>query len=114
MYKLNLEHTFCAAHKLEHAYSKECNENVHGHNWRVCVEIRVNHLVNGMIVDFKKIKEVINQLDHKNLNSILEFEPTAENLSKFLHDEISSIVSQPNKISITVYEADKASITYTE
>jgi len=120
MYTFKLNHSFAAAHKLTHAYSKECNDFVHGHNFRVEVKIQVNKLINGMVVDFKKVKEVINQLDHRNLNEILDFEPTAENISKFLYDEISKLFpgnfiaknSQDALIEITLWESDNASITY--
>lgn len=117
MYKLNLETTFSAAHQLTHAYSKECNDNLHGHNWRVLIEIKTSLLKDGMIIDFKKLKEIINRLDHKNLNTILDFEPTAENIAYFLHQEVSKeFVKRPEgivvDISITVFEADKAAITY--
>jgi 6-pyruvoyltetrahydropterin/6-carboxytetrahydropterin synthase len=123
MYRLNLEHHFAAAHQLTHAYAKECNENVHGHNWRVLIEINTSQLTNGMVVDFKKLKEIINELDHKNLNTILDFEPTAENLSKYIREQIVNVMKELQKtneealppvteVSVTVFEADKASITY--
>lgn len=111
MYKLTLEHHFAAAHQLTNAYSKECNDFLHGHNWKVIIVIRTNVLQNSMVVDFKKIKEVINKLDHKNLNEILNFEPTAENISKYLYDEIMKIRDQI-RISVEVFETDKASIKY--
>ncbi len=110
MYKLKLEHQFAAAHQLTHAYSKECNDFLHGHNWRVLVEITTSKLKDGMVIDFKKIKEIINKLDHKNLNEILDFEPTAENLAKYIHDEIMKEIFA--RIEVTIWEADKASITY--
>ena len=112
MYKLSLEHTFAAAHQLTHAYSKECNDFKHGHNWRILVEITTSFLVNGMVIDFKKLKEIINELDHKDLNTILDFEPTAENISKYLHDKIAE--QTEGLVKITVWEAEKASITYTK
>ena len=118
MYILKLQHSFSAAHKLTHAYSKECNDNIHGHNFKVLIRIQTHELVNGMVVDFKKIKEIINQLDHKNLNDILKFEPTAENIAKFLYDEILKLFPEDIKnsnyhsINVTIWESDNASITY--
>ncbi len=113
MYKLKLKHHFCAAHQLEHAYSEECNLNKHGHNWEVLVEIQTYKLRNGMVVDFKRVKEVINKLDHKDLNVILDFEPTAENIAKYLYDEIFKLKTEDIwLVNITVWEAKDASITY--
>ena len=79
MYTLNLWHHFSAAHQLKNAYSEECNNFLHGHNWKVKVEIRAEYLIDGMIIDFKKLKSVINKLDHKNLMTDvpeIDFEPT--------------------------------------
>lgn len=121
MFKLKLRHTFAAAHQLEHAYSKECNDFLHGHNWVVKVELSTNELVNGMVADFKLIKTIINSLDHKNLNEILTFETTCENLSKYLHDKILTEITGRDvisgskrilKLKIELYEAEKASIEY--
>ena len=118
MFKLSLEHSFAAAHQLTHAYSKECNDNLHGHNWKVITEIETAFLVDGMVIDFKKLKEIINQLDHKNLNEVLDFEPTAENIARWLQEQVAKEIKdkRPEEIltnvSITVFEADKASITY--
>lgn len=113
MYTLKLKHSFCAAHQLEHAYSEECNLNIHGHNWNVLVKIQTDKLRNGMVVDFKRVKEVINKLDHKNLNTILDFEPTAENIAHYLYQEIEKLKVQDLWIvSVTVWEAEDTSITY--
>ena len=106
-----LQHYFCGAHQLTNAYSKECNDNLHGHNWKVEVKIKTNELKDGMVVDFKKLKEIINKLDHKNLNIILDFEPTAENLAKYLHNKIQEEVGKID-IKITIWETNNASITY--
>jgi len=115
MYTLRLEHGFSAAHQLEHAYSSECNDNLHGHNWKVIIVICTHELINGMVVDFKKVKETINQLDHKNLNTLLKFEPTAENISLYLYNEISKIMDETERaymVEVEVFEADKASIKF--
>jgi 6-pyruvoyltetrahydropterin/6-carboxytetrahydropterin synthase len=113
MYTLTMEHKFSAAHKLTNAYSKECNDNIHGHNWKVVVKIQVKELVNNMVIDFKILKEKIDFLDHRNLNDILDFEPTAEALAGYLWTEIGAILPQDDShVSIELFEADKASITY--
>lgn len=118
-YKLKLKHKFCAAHQLTHAYSKECNNFMHGHNFLIEVEIKVDELINGMVVDFKIIKEEINKLDHRNLNEILKFEPTAENIAKYLYSQIKNRILKINQsrcfnIKIEIFETDNASIQYYE
>ena len=123
MYKLKLTHGFAAAHQLEHAYSAECNNFKHGHNWKVIITIETPELVNNMVVDFKILKEEVNRLDHKDLNTLLEFESTAENLAKYLHNVIENRINAEDqlaglteprqmKLKIELFEAEKASITY--
>jgi len=116
MYKLKLEHSFSGAHQLTNAYDNKCNASIHGHNWRVIVIIETIELINGMVIDFTKIKEIINELDHKNLNEVLTFEPTAENISRYLQEQIfiQAQVGRTNvpMVSVEIYEAEKASIMF--
>ena len=51
---------------------------MHGHNWKVEVEVCGNKLDNiGMVIDFKEIrnmtKSVVDQLDHRFLNDFKQF-----------------------------------------
>lgn len=79
------------AHKLNLTYDSPC-QNLHGHNWNIKVFVRAAKLDdNGMVIDFKHIKEVIhNQFDHKYLNDILPegFNPTAENMCRYFMCQI--------------------------
>lgn len=61
MYTLTTQITFEAAHRLKSAYSEACFKNIHGHSYRVEVEVGSRFLnADNMICDFKKLKEVIN------------------------------------------------------
>lgn len=79
-----------AAHRLDLPYESPC-ANLHGHNWRVKVFLRSETLNDeGMVMDFKQIKEKIkSRLDHKVLNEVVDFNPTAENLARFICDELA-------------------------
>lgn len=112
MYRLQYKTTFSAAHQLQTAYSKECNDSLHGHNWIVEVNIEVEQLRNDMVIDFKKIKEIVHTLDHKNLCDILPFQTTAENIAKHIHNEICK--EADGLVSITVWEGENSGITYWE
>ena len=113
MYKLVLKWEFSSAHQLTNAYAKECNDNLHGHNWEVEIMIKTRELVNGMVVDFKQLKEIVNKLDHKNLNTIFSFEPTAENITKYLYMEVVGLLKgRLYEAEVTVWEAKGNSITY--
>lgn len=114
MYTLNLEHSFAGAHKLANSYNKKCH-NLHGHNWRVIVNIKTSDLIDGMVTDFTKIKEIIDSLDHQYLNEIVEFNPTAEMIAKYLQNQIMEKTCEKRDcylVEVTIYEADKASVTF--
>ena len=66
------------AHFLHLDYESKCT-NLHGHNWIITVTVQNDTLDrNGMVVDFSKIKEIVNQFDHHLINDVLgDLNPTA-------------------------------------
>jgi len=117
MYELKYQHKFSAAHHLEN-YKGECS-NVHGHTWIVDILVRTESLNNDMVLDFKDIKKVIDdRFDHKDINTMVTYNPTAENISKDIYDLILNMLSKlassddSTEVKITVWESDKAGITY--
>lgn len=74
---------------LDLSYESKCS-NLHGHNWVVTVYCRSVELdENGMVVDFAHIKEKIHeQLDHKLINDVIDVNPTAENIAKWIKEQI--------------------------
>lgn len=97
-----------ASHKLKLSYKSKC-ENLHGHNWIIHIYLKSDKLnKNSMIYDFTDIKKsVMDKLDHKNLNDIIE-QPTAENIAKFICDEIGNkcfkVKVQESEGNIAIYE----------
>lgn len=96
-----------AAHKLNLSYDSKC-ENLHGHNWIIKISCRSYELnEDGMVVDFTHIKKKIqDRLDHKNLNEVLPFNPTAENIAKWICSEI------PQCYKVEVQESENNVATY--
>ncbi|MEG1905332.1 MAG: 6-carboxytetrahydropterin synthase, partial [Bacteroidales bacterium] len=62
----------------------------------------------GMVVDFTHIKQVVkDQLDHKNINEVLSVNPTAENIARWICDQIPSCVKvevQESEGNTAIYE----------
>ena len=78
MYYVRKTLEISAAHRLKLSYESKCS-TLHGHNWIITVECRSRELnADGMVVDFTKVKrDIMETLDHKVINDVLPFNPTA-------------------------------------
>lgn len=108
MYKIIKRLEIAGSHKLKLNYESKC-ENLHGHNWIIkiyCKSLELNE--NGMVEDFTNIKKLIHdKLDHKNLNDIFTFNPTAENIAKWICDELQNcykVEIQESEGNVAIYE----------
>ncbi len=122
MYELTVEVSFAAAHQLR-GYKGNC-ENVHGHNWRVQINVlaeRLNEIDIAMdFRDLKKIaREVVAPLDHVLLNDVFPFtekNPSSENIAKWIFDSLKKKINNGvlRVAAVTVWESDTASASYYE
>lgn len=89
MYYVSKQMEIAGCHRLELPYDSKCRK-VHGHNWIVTVHCKARELnEEGMVVDFKRIKDKIHgYLDHGDFNELLPFNPTAENIARWICDQL--------------------------
>ena len=114
MYELILKHKFSAAHKLEN-YEGAC-ANLHGHTWKIEIRIKTESLVNDMVIDFKKLKNAIDEkFDHRYINDQVSYNPTAERISEDIYKIVEDLLGfKPVQIKVRVWESDNASIGFTK
>lgn len=118
---------FNAAHRLhveawddlknQEVFGKCNNPNYHGHNYELIVKITGEIQPDtGYVMDTKLLKdlvekEVIEKLDHKNLNlDIDEFQqlnPTAENIAAVIFKMLRPKISADKVLGIILYETDR-------
>jgi 6-pyruvoyltetrahydropterin/6-carboxytetrahydropterin synthase len=135
LYVSRKEH-FNAAHKLYNpALSKErnielfgpcANENWHGHNFDLIVTVKgLPDPETGFVVDLKKLStlirtQVIDKLDHKNLNLDVDFMEgklaSCENLIveiwKIIERNLPDITTQGKLHCIRLYETPRNYVEY--
>lgn len=109
MYYISKRLEIAGAHNLTLDYESKCS-NLHGHNWIVMIYCKAEKLDNnGMVIDFKHIKnKIMDKLDHQYLNEVVDFNPTAENMAKWICEEIGDkcykVSVQESEGNIAIYE----------
>jgi 6-pyruvoyltetrahydropterin/6-carboxytetrahydropterin synthase len=94
MYTIWKDFTFAAAHAIR-GHTRGC-QNLHGHNYRVRVQLRARQLdALGMVLDFADLKaimqEILEPFDHHVINEVPPFDrrnTTAELLAEHVHEEV--------------------------
>ncbi len=107
MYFVSKRMEIAGAHNLKLNYESKCS-NLHGHNWIVVVYCKSEELdENGMVLDFKHIKNLVSdKLDHQYLNDVVDFNPTAENMAKWICDQVTEVMDKGECYKVSVQESE--------
>ncbi len=124
--KIAKEFNWEMGHRLPDHFGK-C-KNIHGHSYKMLVEIDGDVMENGMVMDYYHLKDAIEPLvekmDHaflvyhedktvidflEKMNSkrvVVDFQSTVENITKFFLDEIKKVKMPSNihKVKVRVCE----------
>lgn len=135
IYVSRKEH-FNAAHKLynpswtveknEEIFGPCANANWHGHNFELIVTVKGKpNSDTGFVIDLKQLstlirKEIIDKVDHKNLNLDVDFmigkmascENLVQEFWKILAPKIQEIAPAPQLYKLTLYETPRNFVEY--
>ena len=123
------EFWFSMGHTL-HNYSGKC-ANLHGHNYRLIVEVERDHLNReSMVMDFGELKVIVNSVidegyDHRFLIAafdprakalqaidptvvLVQYNPTAEMLAQTIKAAIYTKMPEPSLSKITLWETENS------
>ena len=117
MFKITKEFHFSASHQLEGLPEEHPCSRLHGHNYIVRVELSCNDEdldEVGFVKDYREL-EIIkiwidNNVDHRHLNQYFEFNPTAENMARYLYHLFKLHV--PQITAVEVSETPKTNCRY--
>lgn len=115
MYKISKQFAFSASHILAGLSDNHPCSRLHGHNYVLTVYLKSENLDNvGFVRDYRGLdfvkKYIDENLDHRHLNDITGFNPTAENLAKYLFDVFKPQINELYAVEIS--ETSKTSAIY--
>ncbi len=132
--KVTRRETFNAAHRLynknwtdeknESIFGKCSNPNFHGHNYELFVSVTGEiSEETGYVIDLNILKniirtEIIELMDHKNLNMDVEAfsktNPTTENIALFILNTLKKHLDTQYQLSVTLKETENNIVEISE
>jgi 6-pyruvoyltetrahydropterin/6-carboxytetrahydropterin synthase len=90
MHTISKDFAFSASHTLHGLPDGHPCARLHGHNFTVRVELASDTLdPAGFVLDYNHLAPLgawlDEQFDHRHLNDVVDFQPSAENMSRHIH-----------------------------
>lgn len=113
---ISKDFAFSASHQLDGLPSDHQCARLHGHNYIARVTIEGEVRAPGFVVDYGELapikKWIDDHLDHRHLNDVFDFNPTAENMAGHLADMAASLLASAGydnvaRVSVSLSETPK-------
>jgi 6-pyruvoyltetrahydropterin/6-carboxytetrahydropterin synthase len=121
MYRISKSFEFSASHVLDGLPEGHQCGRLHGHNYGVEVELEGAELdPTGFVLDYGELKPVKawidSTLDHRHLNDVVDFQPSAERLAEWMHarvvETLDSVPGSWTVAAIRLHETPKTCAEY--
>jgi 6-pyruvoyltetrahydropterin/6-carboxytetrahydropterin synthase len=114
MYRISKEFHFSASHQLKGLPDTHPCSRLHGHNYVAVFHFQAETLNEvGFVVDYKDLdaikRFVDDKLDHRHLNEVFPFNPTAENIARFMFEMFKPRFPQLYRVEVCETVKTKAS-----
>jgi 6-pyruvoyltetrahydropterin/6-carboxytetrahydropterin synthase len=115
MFKISKQFNFSASHILDRLCDGHPCARMHGHNYIVTIHLKAEQLNEyGFVRDYRELQSVKDyiddHLDHRHLNDIIPYHPTAENIARFIFEKFKPEL--PELYAVEVSETLKTNAIY--
>lgn len=106
-YEITKDFTFSAAHYLRDVpIGHKCGTR-HGHNYVVRISLSAPGVDRvGFVVDYGELAPIgdwiDDTMDHRDLNNVMDANPTAENLGRMVLGRVRDLVALPSDVTVAV------------
>lgn len=113
---ISKDFTFSASHRLDGLPDDHQCARLHGHNYVVRLTIEGDVRQPGFVVDYGALKPfgtwIDETLDHRHLNDVFDFNPTAESMAGHLADRAATLLADlghdnVTRVAVSVSETPK-------
>ena len=114
MLSITKKFEFEAAHQLSPREVFGKCADVHGHTYKLEIEVTADSKMNGMIMNFSDLSKIVKEniielVDHKFLNAVFERPTTAEEMVEAFRDIINAhLPTKIELIRIRLYETSNS------